>query len=219
MVYQYILFDLDGTLTDPKQGITKCVQYALHAFGIEADPDDLVDFIGPPLAESFQKYYHMNIEDSLKAVDKYRERFSDIGIFENGVYPGIAELLEEVKKSGRKAALATSKPEVFAKRILEKYGLSSYFDVVVGSEMNGNRTDKAEVIEEALRQLGVIDSEEKRKALMVGDRLHDMIGAVRNQIDGLGVYYGYAHEGELEEAGASATVRTVSELRRFLKNH
>ncbi len=218
-MYQYILFDLDGTLTDPKEGITKCVQYALHSFGIEADPDDLVDFIGPPLAESFQKYYHMNNEDSLKAVIKYRERFSNIGIFENGVYPGIEELLAELKMSGRQVALATSKPEVFAKRILKTYNLSSYFDVIVGSEMNGKRTDKAEVIEEALRQLGIAGSEEKRKVLMVGDRLHDMVGAVKNQIDGLGVYYGYAHEGELEEAGASATVRTVSELRDFLKNH
>lgn len=218
-MYQNILFDLDGTLTDPKEGITKCVQYALKAFGIEADPDDLVDFIGPPLAESFQKYYHMNAEEALKAVVKYRERFSNIGIFENGVYPGIQELLAELKISGRRVALATSKPEIFAKRILDNYGLSDYFDVIVGSEMNGRRTDKAEVIEEALRQLGIVGPEEKQYVLMVGDRLHDMIGAVKNQIDGLGVYYGYAHEGELEEAGASATVRTVPELRSFLENH
>ncbi|MGN0205176.1 MAG: HAD-IA family hydrolase [Coprococcus sp.] len=218
-MYQNILFDLDGTLTDPKEGITKCVQYALKAFGIEADPDDLVDFIGPPLAESFQKYYHMNDEDALKAVVKYRERFSNIGIFENGVYPGIKELLAELKISGRRVALATSKPEIFAKRILDNYGLSDYFDVIVGSEMNGRRTDKAEVIEEALRQLGIAGPEEKQYVLMVGDRLHDMIGAVKNQIDGLGVYYGYAHEGELEAAGASATVRTVPELRCFLENH
>lgn len=216
-MYQYILFDLDGTLTDPKEGITKCVQYALRAFGIDADTDDLLDFIGPPLAESFSKYYGMSQEDALKAVAKYRERFSDIGIFENGVYPGIRELLAELKQSGRKIALATSKPEVYARRILAHYNLDGYFDVIVGSEMNGGRVDKAEVIEEVLRQFE-IDTQEKKQVLMVGDRLHDMIGAVKNDISGLGVYYGYAHEGELEAAGAVYVVDTVPELQRFLED-
>ena len=129
-MYQYILFDLDGTLTDPKEGITKCVQYALKYFGIEADTEDLVDFIGPPLLESFQKYYHLDDEQGHMALKKYRERFSDIGIFENGVYPGIAELLPTLKAQGRKIALATSKPGVYAKRILERYELLPYFDVL-----------------------------------------------------------------------------------------
>lgn len=217
-MYRYILFDLDGTLTDPKEGITKCVQYALKSFGIDADTDDLVDFIGPPLAESFSKYYGMSQEDALKAVAKYRERFSDIGIFENGVYPGIQELLVKLKQSGRKVALATSKPEVYARRILEHYNLDSYFDVIVGSEMNGGRVDKAEVIEEVLRQFNLHD-QEKPQVLMVGDRLHDMIGAVKNNISGLGVYYGYAHEGELEAAGAMHVVDTVSELQCFLEDN
>ena len=119
-MYRYILFDLDGTLTDPKEGITKCVQYALKYFGIEADTEELVDFIGPPLLESFQKYYHLDDEQGHMALKKYRERFSDIGIFENGVYPGIAELLSTLKAQGRKIALATSKPGVYAKRILER---------------------------------------------------------------------------------------------------
>ena len=120
-MYRYILFDLDGTLTDPKEGITKCVQYALQYFGIEADTEDLVDFIGPPLLESFQKYYQLDDAQGHMALKKYRERFKDIGIFENGVYPGIHTLLSDLKKQGRSIALATSKPEVYARRILEKY--------------------------------------------------------------------------------------------------
>ena len=204
-MYQYILFDLDGTLTDPKEGITKCVQYALKYFGIEADTEDLVDFIGPPLLESFQKYYHLDDEQGHMALKKYRERFSDIGIFENGVYPGIAELLP-------------SKPGVYAKRILERYELLPYFDVVVGSELDGRRTDKGEVITEALRQLE-IQEKQKPEVLMIGDRLHDMVGAGKNQIDELGVYYGYAHHGELESAGADYIVHTVDELTAFFEAH
>lgn len=217
-MYRYILFDLDGTLTDPKEGITRCVQYALRYFGIEADTEDLVDFIGPPLLESFQKYYHLDDEQGHMALKKYRERFSDIGIFENGVYPGIQELLAELKEQGRKIALATSKPGVYAERILERYKLLPYFDVVVGSELDGRRTDKGEVITEAFRQLQIQD-EHKQEVLMIGDRLHDMIGAGKNQIDKLGVYYGYAHEGELEEAGADYIVHTVEELTEFFETH
>lgn len=217
-MYQYILFDLDGTLTDPKEGITKCVQYALKYFGIEADTEDLVDFIGPPLLESFQKYYHLDDEQGHMALKKYRERFSDIGIFENGVYPGIAELLSTLKAQGRGIALATSKPGVYAKRILERYELLPYFDVVVGSELDGRRTDKGEVITEALRQLKIREKQ-KPEVLMIGDRLHDMVGAGKNQIDKLGVYYGYAHHGELESAGADYIVHTVDELTAFFEAH
>ena len=217
-MYRYILFDLDGTLTDPKEGITKCVQYALKYFGIEADTEDLLDFIGPPLLESFQKYYHLDDEQGHMALKKYRERFNDIGIFENGVYPGIHELLAALKEQERYIALATSKPEVYARRILERYELMPYFDVVVGSEMDGRRTDKGEVITEALRQLQISD-EQKPEVLMIGDRLHDMVGAGKNQIDKLGVYYGYAHEGELEEAGADYVVDTVEKLKEFFENH
>lgn len=218
-MYQSILFDLDGTLTDPKEGITKCVQYALKSFGIDAELDDLLDFIGPPLMESFQKYYQMAEEDAAKAVKKYRERFTDTGIFENGVYPGIPEMLADLQVQGRQLAVATSKPEVYARRILEKYELMPYFDVVVGSELDGSRVNKAEVIEEVLRQLDHGEGLDKRQIVMVGDRMHDMVGAVKNGIDGLGVYYGYAHEGELEEAGAAHVVRTVAGLHSFLKNH
>jgi len=217
-MYRYILFDLDGTLTDPKEGITKCVQYALNYFGIEANTEDLVDFIGPPLLESFQKYYHLDDEQGHMALKKYRERFSDIGIFENGVYPGIGELLDALKRQGRKISLATSKPGVYAERILEKYELLPYFDAVVGSELDGRRTDKGEVITEALRQLDIRENQ-KHEVLMIGDRMHDMVGAGKNQIDKLGVYYGYAHQGELESAGADYIVHTVAELTAFFESH
>ena len=165
-MYRYILFDLDGTLTDPKEGITKCVQYALQYFGIEADTEDLVDFIGPPLLESFQKYYQLDDAQGHMALKKYRERFKDIGIFENGVYPGIHTLLSDLKRQGRSIALATSKPEVYARRILDKYELMPYFDVVVGSEMDGRRTDKGEVITEALRQLQVADGQRQERIML-----------------------------------------------------
>ena len=214
-MYRYILFDLDGTLTDPKEGITRCVQYALQYFGIEADTEDLVDFIGPPLLESFQKYYHLDDEQGHMALKKYRERFSDIGIFENGVYLGIQKLLAALKNQGRKIALATSKPGVYAERILERYELLPYFDVVVGSELDGRRTDKGEVITEALKQLQ-IQNEQKQEVLMIGDRLHDMVGAGKNQIDKLGVYYGYAHDGELEEAGADYIRENVEDILQFV---
>ena len=152
------------------------------------------------------------------ALKMYRERFKVRGIFENGVYPGIHTLLSDLKKQGRSIALATSKPEVYARRILDKYELMPYFDVVVGSDMDGRRTDKGEVITEARRQLQVADGQ-RQEVLMIGDRLHDIIGAGKNHVDILGVYYGYAHEGELEEAGADYTVCTVEELYDFFMAH
>ena len=134
------------------------------------------------------------------------------------MYPGIPECLKQLCEEGKKLVLATSKPEVYARRILDKYELMPYFDVVVGSEMDGRRTDKGEVITEVLRQLQVADGQ-RQEVLMIGDRLHDMIGAGKNHVDKLGVYYGYAHEGELEEAGADYTVCTVEELYDFFKAH
>ena len=133
-----ILFDLDGTLTDPKEGITKCVQYALAHFGIDVpNLDDLMCFIGPPLVDSFQMFYGFSEEKAEEAVAKYRERFKDIGIFENGVYDGVLELLKACKAAGKTIGLATSKPEEFARRILDKYGMAEYFDEITGSTMDG----------------------------------------------------------------------------------
>ena len=203
---KYILFDLDGTLTDPKEGITRCVQYSLRSFGIEEDTENLTPFIGPPLAQMFESSYGI---DGAAATEKYRERYATVGIFENRVYDGIAQMLVKLKAAEKMLALATSKPEVFARRILEKYELSQYFDVTVGSELDGRRTDKAEVIAEALRQLG---NPYKDDAIMVGDRRHDVIGAKKCGIKCIGVRFGFAEQGELEKAGADYIAGSVSEL-------
>ena len=216
-MYQYILFDLDGTLTDPKIGITTCVQYALHKMGIEEpDPDRLEPFIGPPLTDSFREFYGMNEEEAVRAVEYYRERFSTVGLFENEVYSGIPELLARLKKDGRKLAIASSKPTVYVKKILEYFSIYEYFDIIVGSELDGTRCRKEEVVEEALEQLSADDKFRKRDAVMIGDRKFDIEGAKAHQIPSIGVNYGYAIDNELMEAGADCVVGNVKELSEVL---
>lgn len=218
-MYQYLLFDLDGTLTNPKEGITKCVQYALRDQGIEEpDLDKLEPFIGPPLLDSFQEFYGFTPEQAQRALKKYRERFQNIGIFENQVFEGVPEMLNELQKQGRKLAVASSKPEEFVLRILEKFQLRQYFCEVAGATMDERRTAKADVIQEAFRRLGITE-DKKAQVLMVGDRKHDVEGAKACGIDCLGVYVGFAAPGELESAGASYIVHTVDQMREFLKNH
>lgn len=207
-----LLFDLDGTLTDPKEGITKCVQYALAHFGIKVtDLNELMCFIGPPLIESFQMFYGFDKEKAEEATAKYRERYKDIGIFENGVYSGIIDMLKVCKAAGKKLCLATSKPEIFAVRILERYGMAEYFDEAVGSTLDGSINAKDEVINEAFRRLG-IDDAKKKDVIMIGDRKHDILGAKKCGIESIGVRFGYAETGELEEAGADYIVDTIEEL-------
>ena len=218
MKFHTLLFDLDGTLTDPKEGITKSVSYALSNFGIEELPENLTCFIGPPLKESFMTYYHMTNEEAEEAIKKYRERFSEVGIFENRVYEGIADLLAALKVSGKRIALATSKPYIFAKQILDKYEIEQYFDYIVGSELDGTRSEKAEVIGTVLSQAN-ISQDAYSGCLMIGDRKHDIIGAKVCQIPSLGVRFGYAEEDELEQAGANYIVKDVEELKDFLLNH
>ncbi|MDD2957238.1 MAG: HAD family hydrolase [Lachnospiraceae bacterium] len=218
-MYQYILFDLDGTLTNPKEGITKCVQYALADQGIEEpNLDKLTPFIGPPLLDSFQEYYHMNLEQCRKALGKYRERFATVGIFENSVLPGVPEMLQQLRKKGKTLAVASSKPEEFVIRILEKFEILSYFDEVAGASMDGKRTAKADVIREALRRME-ISEEEKKQVIMVGDRRHDVEGAKECGLDCLGVYVGFAEPGELEQAGAAYIADTVEGMSRFLQDN
>jgi len=213
-MYQVVLFDLDGTLTDPMEGITKSVQYALAHLGIdEPDLNQLKKFIGPPLKESFMKFYGFDSEKAEAAIRKYRERFSETGLFENGVYEGIYELLVALKCQNKILALATSKPKVFADRILLHYELMPFFDIVVGSELDGTRGKKEEVIEEVLHQL---PENLKGQVVMVGDRKHDIIGAKINDLPSIGVRFGYAEPGELEEAGATYIVDTVTELQTLL---
>ncbi|MBD5503248.1 MAG: HAD family hydrolase [Lachnospiraceae bacterium] len=215
-MYQYILFDLDGTLTDPKLGITSCVQHALRKFGIEEpDRDRLEPFIGPPLSDSFQEFYGFDEEKIQQAIAYYRERFSTIGLFENEIYPGIPQMLKELQESGRHLAVASSKPTVFVTQILEHFGIHAYFEVIVGSELDGTRVKKEEVVEEALRQL-LHGAEQRRDVVMVGDRKFDIEGAKAYHIDSVGVAYGYAAQGELEAAGADVIVETVEELGKIL---
>lgn len=198
--FEYFLFDLDGTLTDPKEGITKCFRYALKHFGVEVkDLDELLPVIGPPLVDSFKEFYGFDDDKAKKAVKKYRERFAEVGIYENSVPPWTAEVLAELKNCGKTVALATSKPRVFAERILSYYDIDKYFDVVVGSELDGTLDDKADVIAEVMRRIGDAD---KSKYLMIGDRKYDIIGAKKNGIKAMGVRYGYAAKDELEAAGA-----------------
>ena len=205
---RYILFDLDGTLTDPKEGITKSVQYALAKLGIEEDSNNLTKFIGPPLKESFSVFYGFDREKAEKAVKFYRERYADVGIFENKVIEDIPQLLKSLKEAGKVLAVATSKPTKFAKAICDKYDLSQYFDLILGSELDGTRSNKDEVIKEVLNRLG----SSKEETIMIGDRRHDIIGAKKCDIASVGVEFGYAEEGELQKAGADYIVKKPSEL-------
>ncbi len=199
--FEILLFDLDGTLTDSAEGIMNCAEYALDAMGIsEPDRSRLLRFIGPPLVDSFMEFYGLSSEDAAKAVVKYRERYTEKGIFENSVYDGIPEALELLKKGGKRLAVATSKPEAYANRILRQFGLSGYFEVVTGAELDGRRNAKSEVIEECLARLG---SPDRNRVLMIGDRRHDVEGARLCGVKCAGVNYGYAEEGELEKAGAA----------------
>ena len=209
---KYILFDLDGTLTNPKEGITKCVQYALKSFGIERDCDELISFIGPPLKEKFMEYASLSEEDGAKAVAVYRERFAPIGIFENEIYEGVLPMLEELKNQGKVLALATSKPGIYAEQIVEKYGIKPYLTCLVGSELDGRNTDKAKVIEIVMEKLGAT----KENTIMVGDREHDVIGARKNGVECIGVSYGYGGDGELRTSGALKIADTPHELLKIL---
>ena len=199
-MYKYILFDLDGTLTDPGLGITNSVMYALKKFDITVnDRTSLYKFIGPPLRESFETFFGFTPEQSELAVKYYREYFADTGLFENTVYDTIPELLKELKELGRTLIVATSKPEVFAVRILKHFGLYDHFDIVAGAALDNSRNRKADVICCAMKQCGAA---QKTETVMVGDRMHDIIGAKENGIDSVGVLYGYGDMAELQNAGA-----------------
>lgn len=213
--YKYILFDLDGTLTDPAEGITNSVAYALKKLGIEnTDRTELYKFIGPPLLDSFMEYYGFSQEKAQTAIDYYREYFKGTGIYENRVYEGIPEMLDALKKSGKELILATSKPEPFAREILRHFRLDKYFVFAAGSNLDGTRSAKAEVIEYAIESAGVAD---KSDAIMVGDRKHDIIGAQKTGLDSIGVLFGYGSKEELEAAGATFIAETVEDITKLLK--
>ena len=211
---KYILFDLDGTLTDPKKGICTCVQYALKSFGIEEpDLDKLTPFIGPPLKDSFMEFYGFSEEEAERAIVTYRERFATVGKFENEVYEGIPELLRAMKESGYHLAVASSKPEVFVKDILKHFQIAEYFDAIVGSELDGTRVDKGEVIQEALNRLFHYRAFQKEKIVMVGDRKFDVNGAKEIGVTSVAVAYGYGPMEELEAAASDYIASSVAELR------
>jgi phosphoglycolate phosphatase len=212
--YEVFLFDLDGTLTDPKAGIVNSILYALDKLGIpETGPKYLEKFIGPPLLESFKKYYGFSDEKARQAVSYYREYFADKGIFENNIYEGIDDILTKLDELGCQLILATSKPTIYAERILEHFRLHQYFDLVVGSNMDLTRTSKVEVIEEVLDSI-VLSS--KDCCVMIGDREDDIRGAKSSGIDSVAVTYGYGSPGELHDVAPTYTVHTVSELNSLL---
>ncbi|MDE7045579.1 MAG: HAD family hydrolase, partial [Acetatifactor sp.] len=214
---KYLLFDLDGTLTDPKEGICTCVQYALSSFGIEEpDLDKLESFIGPPLKDSFMKFYDFTEEQAEAAVVKYRERFQDKGLYENEIYPGISEMLQRFMSKGMFLAVASSKPTVYVEKILEHFNIKRFFKVVVGSELNGTRVNKDEVVEEALKQLFGDQPVDRTQVYMIGDRSYDIEGARKAGVESVGVAYGYGGMEELKAAKADYIVRSVEELEKFL---
>lgn len=213
-MYKAIFFDLDGTLTESGEGITKSVQYALEKIGkLEEDLEKLKVFVGPPLMEQFMKYAGVDEATGRKAVEFYRERYEVKGIYENHPYESVEEMLQELKRKGYILAVASSKPEYYVTQILDYFKLSSYFDVVVGSEMNGARTSKSEVIEEALKRINM--SDKRNEVLMVGDKEHDVLGARAAGLDCVAVAYGYGTQEELTEANPLKIVDSVDELLHF----
>jgi phosphoglycolate phosphatase len=213
---KYLLFDLDGTLTDPKSGITKSVAYALqHTRGIEVDPDTLTHFIGPPLKESFMAYYHMSATEALEAIRHYRTYFEASGMLDNIAFEGVGELLAHLNEAGKVLAVATSKPTPFAVKILAHFELAHYFKVIMGSNLDGTRTHKDEVIEATLAALNMPPRSE---VIMIGDREHDIIGAHKKGLKCVGVTYGYGDKEELDRAGADWIVDDLCGLEALLLN-
>lgn len=208
--FEYILFDLDGTITDSGEGITKSVEYALRSFGILVeDIDGLRKFIGPPLKDSFKKYYDFDDEKAEMGLLKYREYYAVKGIYENSLYDGVVELLTTLKENNKTIILATSKPEVYAKQILEYFKVDEYFSVIAGADFEETRVKKGDVIKYALEKANISDLS---KVIMIGDREHDIIGAKENNIKSVGVLYGYGDVIELTQARADYTAKDTNEL-------
>lgn len=211
-MFDYIFFDLDGTLTNPAEGITNSFIHALKYFGLEIPSyEKLCSFIGPPLLTTFRREFGFNEEQARMGVKIYRERYAKEGLFENAVYPGIPELLQELKKMDKHLVVATSKPEPFSVQIMDHFKLSQYFDFICGSNMDETRSKKDEVIAYALDQCKLSESD-KSRILMVGDREHDIIGANINNLKSCGVLFGYGNREELEKAGATYIISEPKEL-------
>ncbi len=214
MKKEFILFDLDGTLTDPALGITNSLMYALDKFGIHIENrEELYKFIGPPLIDMMMQEYGFSREKATRGLAYYREYFSVKGLFENEVYNGIPDMLKALKEKGYKLVLATSKPEEYARKILEHFDLAKYFYFIGGSDMAETRSTKEAVIEYDLAALGNPDVQ---RCIMVGDRKYDVTGAREFGIDCIGVLFGYGSYEELKETKATYIVETVKELEELL---
>ncbi|MCI5493101.1 MAG: HAD hydrolase-like protein [Lachnospiraceae bacterium] len=211
-----LFFDLDGTLINSEPGITKCVQYALDAFGIEENNmDRLRRFIGPPLFDSFCKYYDFDEKKAREAVAKYRERYHVTGIYECELYPGVKKELARLKQDGYQIAMASSKPESSCMTILKHFGIDSLFDEVVGATMDGSRDSKIQVLEEAMRRMEIKD---RTQAVLIGDTRFDVDGAKQAGMDCIGVSYGFGSEEELLSHGAIAVCHTMKEVREYIEH-
>lgn len=213
-----ILFDLDGTLTDSGEGIMNAVHYTLERYEKTATEAQLRSFIGPPLQTQFQQFLNVSEEEGKRAVSIYREYYTERGIFENKVYAGVIGLLEQLKASGFRICMATSKPETFAVQIAEHFSFASYFDRIGGALMDGRRTKKCEVIEYVLAEEGIGRKRDDRDSvLMIGDREHDILGAKQTGIHSMGVLYGYGSREELEKAGAEWIAETLGQIWEILR--
>lgn len=218
-MYRYIFFDLDGTLTDSKEGVVNCVRYAAQKLGgPQLDDETVLKFIGPPLQDSFIRYCGFSEEKGLEAVQVFRERYVPVGQYENRPGPGLVEMCRRLKEKGYVLALASSKPEELCVAICDRFGFTPYLTVTTGSPPNGD-WEKADVIRETMRRLGLTEAD-KPAILMVGDRKFDVLGAKECGIDCAGVeFFGYAAPGELAQAGAVAVVSNAEELEQFILTH
>ena len=211
-MYQYILFDFDGTIFDTVEGITKSVKYAINKQGLDAELEELRCFAGPPLVDMFMERFGFSKELAEQATEDFRERYQPIGLYECCVFPGIRETVEELRKAGRKTAVATSKPQQLAEELLQQENMTELFDAVCGSRLVGNNSAKSQIVEWVMEDLGA----EKENTILVGDTKYDVEGAHKCGIKCIGVEYGYAAPGELENSGADYIVKDAAELLELL---
>ncbi len=208
-----IFFDLDGTLTDSKEGIFLSLRYALNYFGIQEEDDEKLKlFLGPPLVGAFMQYYQMTEQQANTALEKYREIFAVKGIYALSMYDGVGQMLKNLKKKNKTLCLATAKPILYAKDIVERLKIAQYFDFLEGATMDESRSEKTQVIDHLIKTYGL----DKERIIMVGDRDHDIYGAKENGIESLGVLYGYGSREELKKAGCKNFAKTVKEVEKFL---
>lgn len=213
-MYKYILFDFDGTVFDTVEGITKSARYAINKFGLDADLDFLRCFAGPPLVDKFMEVYDFSLEQAQQATAYFKERYQPIGLYECRIFPGMKEMLQNLKAAGFVLGIATSKPQELAEKLLQGENMIEVFDVICGSGLNGNNDSKESVIRRAMETLGA----ELNETVLIGDTKYDVLGAKAVGIDCVGVRFGYAAEGELEAAGAKYIAEDVTELEKLLKS-